>query len=91
MNTYRIPCNWTVAGTMEIQANSLGEAIELANEAPLPTDNDYIEGSFEINDQMIPYLNNEGSFEINDQMIPYLNKNLTEAEMKQHYGEVIRW
>ena len=75
MNTYHIPCTWTVAGTMEIQANSLGEAIELANEAPLPTDNDYI----------------EGSFEINDQMIPYLNKNLTEAEMKQHYGEVIRW
>ena len=75
MNTYRIPCTWTVSATMEIQANGLGEAIELANEAPLPTDNDYI----------------EGSFEINDQMIPYLNKNLTETEMRKNCGEVIRW
>lgn len=76
MKTYRIPCTWTVAGTMEIQANSLEEAIfEAENNYPLPTDNDYI----------------EGSFEINNQTIPYLNKNLTEAEMKQHCGEVIRW
>lgn len=73
MKTYRIPCTWTVAGTMEIQANGLGEAIELANEAPLPTDNDYIEGSFEINNQMIPYLSN-----------------LTEQEIREHCGEVIR-
>ena len=57
MKTYRIPCTWTVSATMEIQANSLGEAIEIANEAPLPTDTDYIEGSFEINNQIIPYLN----------------------------------
>ena len=75
MNTYRIPCTWTVAGTMEIQANSLGEAIEIANESPLPTDTDYI----------------EDTFEINNQIIPYLNKNLTETEMREHCNEVIRW
>jgi hypothetical protein len=75
MNTYRIPCTWTVAATMEIQANSLEEAIEIANEAPLPTDTDYI----------------EDTFEVNNQIIPYLNKNLTEQEMREHCGEVIRW
>lgn len=76
MKTYHIPCTWTVSATMEIQANSLEEAIEIATlDAPLPTDTNYI----------------EDTFEINNQMIPYLNKNLTEPEMKQHCGEVIRW
>ena len=75
MKTYRIPCTWTVSATMEIQANSLGEAIEIANESPLPTDTDYI----------------EDTFEINNQIIPYLNKNLTETEMREHCNEVIRW
>jgi len=59
---------------MEIQANSLGEAIEIANEAPLPTDTDYI----------------EDTFEVNNHIILYLNKNLTEEEMREHCGEVIR-
>ena len=76
MKTYHIPCTWTVSATMEIQANSLEEAIEIATlDAPLPTDNDYIEGSFEINNLKIPYLNN----------------NLTETEMREQCGEVIRW
>jgi len=74
MKTYRIPCTWTVSATMEIQANSLGEAIEIANEAPLPTDTDYI----------------EDTFEVNNHIILYLNKNLTEEEMREHCGEVIR-
>ena len=75
MKTYRIPCTWTVSATMEIQANGLEEAIEIANESPLPTDTNYI----------------EDTFEINNQIIPYLNKNLTEQEMREHCGEVIRW
>ena len=75
MKTYRIPCTWTISATVEIQANGLGEAIEIANESPLPTDTNYI----------------EDTFEINNQIIPYLNKNLTEQEMREHCGEVIRW
>ena len=76
MKTYHIPCTWTVSATMEIQANSLEEAIEIATlDAPLPTDTNYI----------------EDTFEINNQIIPYLNKNLTEQEMREHCGEVIRW
>lgn len=76
MKLYRIPCTWTVSGTMLVKANNLEEAIfEAENNAPLPSNPDYI----------------EGSFEVNNQVIPYLNKNLTEAEMKQHCGEVIRW
>jgi hypothetical protein len=76
MKTYRIPCTWTVAGTVTVKANNLEEAIfEAENNSPLPADNDYI----------------EGSFEVNNQMIPYLNKNLTETEMTEHCGEVIRW
>lgn len=58
--TYIIPCTWTVAGEMAIEAESLEDAIfEAENNAPLPTDTSYIEGSFEVNNQMIPWVNKD--------------------------------
>lgn len=72
---YRIPVEWTVSGTMLVKAENLAEAIEEADNAPLPKASEYI----------------EGSFLVNNQMIPYINKNLTAEEMKKHCGEVIRW
>lgn len=76
MKIYRIPCTWTVAGTMTIEAENLEQAIFEAEEnAPLPENPEYI----------------EGSFEVNNQAIPYLNKNLTKEEQLEFCGEVIRW
>ncbi len=45
--------------TMEIEADSLAEAIEKADDASLPTDPDYMEGSFEINREIIGCVNDD--------------------------------
>lgn len=57
MKTYSIPVYWSVAAKMEIEANNLEEALAIADEAPLPSDGDYIDGSFEIDRQVIPFWN----------------------------------
>ena len=45
---YRIPCEWKQYGYLDIEAESLGEAVDIANhpEQPLPQDSSYVEGSF---------------------------------------------
>ena len=50
MKTYQIPCSWEVYGYLEIIAESLDEAIEIAEseETSLPTESSYIEGSFSV-------------------------------------------
>ena len=48
MQTYKIPCTWVMSGTLEIEADTVGEAILKAEYAPLPTEPDYMEGSFVI-------------------------------------------
>ena len=45
---YRIPVIWEVMGYVEVKAVNIDEANELAMEAPLPEDSDYIEGSFNV-------------------------------------------
>lgn len=48
--TFKIPVEWCVYDTVEIEAESMEEAIEIFDETiddiPLPTDWDYMEGSF---------------------------------------------
>ena len=58
---------------MLVEADSLAEALIEAEEAPLPEATDYI----------------EGTFEVNRQMIPYVNKNLTKEEIKSECYETI--
>jgi hypothetical protein len=48
MKTYKIPCTWVMSGTIEVEADTVGEAILIAENAPLPTESEYIEGSFAI-------------------------------------------
>lgn len=48
MRTYQIPVVWTVTEEMEIEAESLAEAIAIAEDAPLPSDPYYLEGTFQI-------------------------------------------
>jgi len=57
MKTYKIPVSWTVTATMEIDAESLEDAILKAEDASLPTDPDYLDGSFEVDHDCIEYLN----------------------------------
>ena len=57
MKTYKIPASWTVTATMEIDAESLEDAILKAEDASLPTDPDYLDGSFEVDHDCIEYLN----------------------------------
>ena len=54
---YRIPVEWAVTGTLLVEAESLSEALLEAQDAPLPEPEDYIEGTFEINHQMISFVN----------------------------------
>ena len=54
---YRIPVEWAVTGTMLVEAESLSEALLEAEDAPLPEPEDYIDGTFEINRQMISFVN----------------------------------
>ena len=53
MKTYRVPVVWQMYGYVEVQADSVAEAIHEAKGAPLPEDGSYIEGSFEVDDSMI--------------------------------------
>jgi hypothetical protein len=48
MKTYRIPVYWTMYDTMEVEANSLKEAISLAIDTlPLPN-GEFVDGSFTV-------------------------------------------
>jgi hypothetical protein len=60
MKTYKIPCSWVMSGTVEIEAETVGEAILKAEHAPLPTESEYLEGSFVIDlDLLHEYLGQE--------------------------------
>ena len=58
---YEIPCSWEVYGTMEIEADSLEEAIELAerDDSPMPDDSDYVDGSFQVDRDIAEEINKD--------------------------------
>ena len=60
---YKIPVEWTVSAIMEVEADSLEAAILKADDMPLPTDTDYIDGSFKVNHEMLEY-HNENNIKI---------------------------
>ena len=53
MKTYKIPCSWVMSGTVEVEADTVGEAILKAEHAPLPTESEYLEGSFVIDLELL--------------------------------------
>jgi hypothetical protein len=81
MKTYKIPVSWSVMANMRIEANSLKEALEIAEDASLPTDTEYMDGSFEINRETIPYVNRK----LSEQDIEELELSKEDAEyVRQH-------
>lgn len=55
MKTFKIPVTWEVYATVEIEADSIEEAIEIAKDEngliPCPTDQEYVEGSWRLTDE----------------------------------------
>ncbi len=47
MKKYKVNVFWTVTGTVEIEAESAEDALDIVVEGPLPTDVDYLPGSFD--------------------------------------------
>lgn len=45
---YKIPVYWTMFDTMEVEADSLKEAIDLAIDSLSLPDGDYVDGSFTV-------------------------------------------
>lgn len=60
---FKLPVEWAVFGKIEIEAESLEDALrifcETEDEIGLPTDNDYIDGSFKLATESSPYVNIE--------------------------------
>ena len=52
MKKWTIPVSWTMMGTVNVEANTLEEAIEIARDneeiIPIPDDGDYLSGSWEV-------------------------------------------
>lgn len=52
MKTWKVPITWEMAGTVDIVANSLKEAMALAKkmdgDSPVPEDARYLEGSMSL-------------------------------------------
>jgi len=57
MKTYKIPVVWAMSAIVEMQAESLEEAILMAEDAPVPENGTYMECSFEVDEQAIQYHN----------------------------------
>ena len=64
--TYIIPCSWQVTGKYHIEADNLQQALQIAEDSNLPEDCDFLEGSFEIDKDMIPFENELTKEEIKD-------------------------
>ena len=55
MKTWKIPVTWEVYGTVEVEANTLEEAIDIARDEegalPLPDESDYVDGSWRVTEE----------------------------------------
>lgn len=60
MKIYKIPVQYEMMAELEIEAETLEEAIALASEYDQePPDAEYIDGSWEINYEMLEFLNED--------------------------------
>jgi hypothetical protein len=59
MSTYKVPVTWREHGYLIIKAEGIPEAIANAHDAGLPSDSEYLEGSFEIDYDNIKCIDDE--------------------------------
>jgi hypothetical protein len=57
MKTYKIPVVWQMMGHVEVEAESMTEAINEAMDASLPDNGSYVEGSFEVDESSCTWIN----------------------------------
>ena len=52
---YKLPVSWEVIATQEVEADSLEEAIMIAEETnlDLPENSEYLDGSYEVNRELV--------------------------------------
>lgn len=60
MKTWKIPVCWTMMGTVDVDANTLDEAIEIAKDdagiIQIPDDGTFMDGTWEVDCTDISYL-----------------------------------
>lgn len=60
MKTWKIPVSWTMVGTVNVEAKTLEEAIEIALDdegiIPIPDDGYFLDGSWEVDCFDVDYL-----------------------------------
>jgi len=58
--TWKVPVTWEVCGEVDIEANSLEEAVEIfkekMDEVPLPSESYYVDGSFRLTSENLEEL-----------------------------------
>jgi hypothetical protein len=75
MKTFKIPVEWSNYGTVEIEAETLEDALKMfhekEDEIELPDDEDYMDGSFKASytdDEMTEYFGTDKDFQ--DMILP---------------------
>ena len=60
MKTWKIPVCWAMMGTVNVEADTLEEAIEIARDdkgvIPIPDNGDFIDGSWDVDCVDVDYL-----------------------------------
>ena len=60
IKTWKVPVCWGMMATIEIEADTLEEAIEIAKDEegsiPIPDNGSYLDGSWEVDSEDIDYL-----------------------------------
>ena len=59
MKTYKIPVFWHMIATVEVEAESLDEAMQIVENNPLPDNGEYLGGSFEVDVELAVNENEE--------------------------------
>ncbi len=60
MKTWKIPVTWEVSACVEVEAETLADAMEIARDdegtIPLPTDSEYVDGSWNLSETNEDYV-----------------------------------
>ena len=62
MAKFKVAVEWTMYGTVEVDADNVEDAIDNVEndpDMPLPDDGEYVDGSFQINREMTEYFATE--------------------------------